>query len=162
MKHLRHNECHGSLTDGVSFPDEIAPGKSGTWEHESSGIGTGTEGWIKFTMVGTPGDIILIYWDNSVVSNIFFGFAISSEDDLDPNALFGTASCGDDGLPPPGSFHRPATQFAFFALSEAIFNDKIVGIIEGNTDDAGVVLPLPGQDHLFAHAFFSIGVFDKK
>jgi hypothetical protein len=162
MKQLRHNECHGGLTDGNSFPDTIEPGKRATWEHESQGINTGTEGWVKFRMVGA-GDTVLIYWDNPAVGNTFFGFAISSKDSLDPNALFGTASCGDDQLPPSGGFEPPASQFAFFALSEGILDGKIVGVIEHDTDDPGaVILPFPGQDRLFAHASFEIGVFDKQ
>jgi hypothetical protein len=62
--------CHGSWTNDISPPSTIAKGTCGSWEAESSGIATGTEGWAKYQLTN-PGtcqpELVFVYWDNPFV-----------------------------------------------------------------------------------------------
>ncbi len=78
--------CHGEWTPGLSPPDHIPPGADGTWRSESSGVATGTEGYVKFIIEGS-GDTVYVYWDNP-----FFGITSSrgevSTQDIEPDCDF--------------------------------------------------------------------------
>jgi hypothetical protein len=74
--------CHGNWTDGGwRPPPEIAPKSHGAWQSESAGIGTGTEGWVKYQIENTDSDLkadptgktlcvqqlVYIHWDNPFI-----------------------------------------------------------------------------------------------
>jgi hypothetical protein len=70
--------CHGSWTDPWEPPAQILPRTHGAWQSESSGIATGTEGWVKYLIKNTDGDprftnqscpeeMVYIHWDNPFV-----------------------------------------------------------------------------------------------
>jgi hypothetical protein len=69
--------CHGSWTDPLQPPSVIQPRSHGTWESESSGILTGTEGWVKYVIENDDHDsnsgqpcmheLVYIHWDNPFV-----------------------------------------------------------------------------------------------
>jgi hypothetical protein len=72
--------CHGNWTDGGWRPPPvIAPKTHGQWQTESSGLGTGTEGWVKYVIENTdfdsrtvtrcPQELVYIHWDNPFVWN---------------------------------------------------------------------------------------------
>jgi hypothetical protein len=74
--------CHGNWTD-VSWrpPQQIAQKSHGAWQSESAGIGTGTEGWVKYQIENTDADLkadptgrtlclqelVYIHWDNPFI-----------------------------------------------------------------------------------------------
>ncbi|MFF4498072.1 Crystal protein ET79 [Streptomyces sp. NPDC001546] len=53
---------HGIWTGNSLPPSLIGPGASATWESESEGVMTGTEGYANYTMAG--GGTVSIRWDN--------------------------------------------------------------------------------------------------
>lgn len=59
--------CHGSWTNDIAPPSTIAKKSCASWEAESSGIGTGTEGWVKYQLSNPAPcvpELVFIYWDN--------------------------------------------------------------------------------------------------
>ncbi|WP_327088711.1 aegerolysin family protein [Nonomuraea sp. NBC_01738] len=54
---------HGVWTDDIEPPQTVMPGETVTWETESSGFMTGTEGRVQYR-VGDGGPIIELHWDN--------------------------------------------------------------------------------------------------
>jgi hypothetical protein len=74
---LASNRCHGSWTDPWIPPRQISPKTQGAWQSESSGIGTGTEAWVKYLLnnnetdfaTGQPclPELVYIHWDNPFV-----------------------------------------------------------------------------------------------
>jgi hypothetical protein len=62
--------CHGSWSDNGSPPSTIVRQTTASWQSESSGIATGTEGWIKY-QITNPGncvpELVWIYRDNPFV-----------------------------------------------------------------------------------------------
>jgi hypothetical protein len=159
---IKGDQCHGSFTDPFNFPQTINSGESATWEAESSGLGTGTEGWVKYQASGV-GDIITIYWDNPFVGNTFFGFRASSDDSIDPRQVFNATNCGDDVHSGGSTFPAPPSQFVFFAPHLAFLDGRLIGVVQGDIGDETfiVILPLPWQEHLAAHAWFDIGIREK-
>jgi hypothetical protein len=63
--------CHGEWSDGYPVPPAtIGKGTSVTLQSESSGVGTGTEGWVTYQITNpTPcvPELVYIYWDNPFV-----------------------------------------------------------------------------------------------
>ncbi|MBV8843978.1 MAG: hypothetical protein JO307_14310 [Bryobacterales bacterium] len=62
--------CHGSWTNDVSPPSTIPNQSTASWESESSGIATGTEGWVKYQITNPTScvpELVYIYWDNPFV-----------------------------------------------------------------------------------------------
>jgi hypothetical protein len=61
--------CHGSWTDGWEPPNTILANTGGnlvnSWQSESSGIATGTEGWVKY--LTDDQQLVYIHWDNPFV-----------------------------------------------------------------------------------------------
>jgi hypothetical protein len=127
------------------------------WEAESSGVATGTEGWVKYQVSGLS-DTITIYWTNPFVGNTFFGFDASSVDNVDPRQRW-NADCGDN-VQSGGSTFPPPSQFGFFAVRSAFLGDKLIGVTQGDVGDesVGLILPVPWQDHLVQHAWFDVGI----
>jgi hypothetical protein len=74
---LASNRCHGIWTDPWIPPRLIAPQSQGTWQTESSGIGTGTEAWVKYLLTNNGVDfmtgqscvpeLVFIHWDNPFI-----------------------------------------------------------------------------------------------
>jgi len=62
--------CHGSWTNDIAPPSMITKQSCASWEAESSGIATGTEGWVKYE-IPNPGnchpELAFIYWDNPFI-----------------------------------------------------------------------------------------------
>jgi hypothetical protein len=58
-------------------PDNIGPQADGSWESESDGIGTGTQGSLVFS-IGGSGDSVLIGWDNPIAGTNKFSINLSS------------------------------------------------------------------------------------
>src|SRR5579864_4671023 len=63
--------CHGEWSDGYPVPPAtIKKGTTVTLQSESSGIGTGTEGWVTYQITNpTPcvPELVYVYWDNPFV-----------------------------------------------------------------------------------------------
>jgi hypothetical protein len=63
--------CHGAWTNDIEPPTSIAPKSCASWEAESSGVATGTEGWVKYQVnnagVTCVPELVFIYWDNPFV-----------------------------------------------------------------------------------------------
>lgn len=180
LRKIKSNLCHGEFTEPFGFPETIPPGGSGVWQAESDGvipilgsIATGTEGWVKYRVVSSipnipdPGDMVLFYWDNPFVGNTFFGFKIATQN-IKPSKLWHMAGgCDDDSRDPnDGSgFPEQPSRFKFFALHFALKDGTgpgLVGLIQGERGERfdGIILPLPGQDHIKPLAWFKIGILD--
>lgn len=88
--------CHGVWTEGWMPPKVIEKKKHGAWQSESAGVGTGTEGWIKYGIYDglgraddgkAHGNLVYVAWDNP--------FILSDKTPLD----FGTRT--SDNIEPP-------------------------------------------------------------
>lgn len=118
--------CHGEWTGGWAPPPSIAPGALGGMQSESDGFMTGTEGYVKYDVVGPTGldspptarqGMIYIYWDNPFYGYTHFRFATSSTD-----------------VPPDCDFSIPAGTSAFpgggdldFALNFTMYQHGVHG-----------------------------------
>lgn len=74
----------GEWTDSQLPPETIKPNSSGTWQSESDGAATGTEGTVAYDFVG--GGQLQIHWsnpyvgDNSYSTNQPGGYQLSHDD----------------------------------------------------------------------------------
>lgn len=65
--------CHGQWTKGWQPPPaQIKAMNSASWQSESHGFLTGTEGWVKYeipanTITQTPPELVFIHWDNPYI-----------------------------------------------------------------------------------------------
>jgi hypothetical protein len=66
---------HGAWT--TKPPDNIGANADGTWESESDGIATGTQGSVTYA-IGGDGDSVLINWDDPFAGTNKFSFNLSS------------------------------------------------------------------------------------
>jgi hypothetical protein len=64
-----HHLCHGDWTPGGWEPPPVIESKSvaAAWQSESAGVGTGTEGWVKYKLTSGPsgqdiGEQAYIHW----------------------------------------------------------------------------------------------------
>jgi hypothetical protein len=71
---LGSNLCGGDWTNGAQWapPTQIPKKTHGAWQSESGGIGTGTEGWVKYlvendTSMGCLKELVFIHWNNPFV-----------------------------------------------------------------------------------------------
>ncbi|MCW2651661.1 MAG: hypothetical protein JWR32_2637 [Mycobacterium sp.] len=72
LNHVADSLCHGIWSDGLQPPSQVPPGTQATWQSESSGIATGTEGWVKYELSADPNtkcfnELVYIHWDNPFV-----------------------------------------------------------------------------------------------
>lgn len=134
---------HGIFTDPFSPPSTVVPDQLAEWRGESSGILTGTQGRVEYTVDGS-GDIISLAWDNPAAGNTFFGFTINNNGPSD--FVWFSLHFAFDGAaaPPPGQLNP------LFAVSQ------------GDQDGAGLIFPFPGQEELKPHAWFDIGLRNKQ
>jgi hypothetical protein len=61
--------CHGKWTNKVQPPQQVTAGSQVSWESQSDGFLTGTQGWAKYTLTRTTGENeqVLVSWDNPYV-----------------------------------------------------------------------------------------------
>ncbi len=128
--------CHGSWTDLWQPPQEIQPRTQGAWESESSGIGTGTQGWVKYLIENTDYDsnstnapqslcrqeLAYIQWDNPFVwandtQPIFF--SVSTSDVTPP--------CDAD----KGVWDFPGSGLSSRNCRHELFGAEIIGAQQG-------------------------------
>jgi hypothetical protein len=68
---LASNRCGGIWTEPWTPPRQIPPKTQGAWQTESSGLGTGTEAWVKYLLENTDGpclpELVYIHWDNPFI-----------------------------------------------------------------------------------------------
>jgi hypothetical protein len=97
--------CGGEWTGGWAPPASIASGSAGELQSESDGFMTGTEGYVKYDVVGPTGrqGMIYVYWDNPYYGNTHFRFA-TNEDDVYPDCDYtiqaGSSTFGEGGTLP--------------------------------------------------------------
>jgi hypothetical protein len=137
---------HGEFTEPFFPPQTIVPDQRGEWRAESAGILTGTEGSVDYQVEGR-GDRIHLSWDNPTVGNTFFDF------------------------PTPTQGGGPS-DFVFFPLHFAVRGDvepdpgsdpPLIAVTQGDVGGStGIILPLPDQEKLKPHAFFEVGIRDKR
>jgi Aegerolysin len=65
--HLDHGEWSDSEKDVP--PEQIPAGKTVTWQSESDGVATGTEGWVLY---GTDAGDVRVYWDDPYIGHNSF------------------------------------------------------------------------------------------
>ncbi|WP_448283008.1 hypothetical protein [Phormidesmis priestleyi] len=137
---------HGEFTNPFQPPTIILPDQKAEWRAESAGIFTGTEGSVDYQVDGS-GDKVHFEWDNPAVGNTFFGF------------------------PPPTQTNGTPSDFVFFTIHLAtdgsvepdpVLGPRVLAVTQGDTDGAGIILPLPGQKGIKPHAWFDIGIRNKR
>jgi hypothetical protein len=144
---------HGAFTDPFQPPQEILPDQFGQWRAESDGVIpilgsllTGTDGSVDY-VVRNKGDQIHFDWDNPAVGKTTFKFP----------APIGAANASSD--------------YVFFPIHIALDLSKepdpvlgapVVAVFEGDVDDDGLILPLPGQETIRPHAFFAVGLRNRR
>lgn len=143
---------HGEFTDHFSPPPTIIPDQLAEWRAESGGdipiigaIGTGTEGEVNYRVDG-PGDKVTLQWDNPAVGNTFFGFTTANGNDGPSDFVFFYLHFAFNGAvePPPGQLN------------------PLIAVSQGDLDGAGLIFPLPAQEHIKPHAWFDIGLRNKR
>lgn len=145
---------HGVFTDAFAPPPTIRSDELAEWRAESGGdipiigsIGTGTEGNVDYRVEGRPGDVVRFHWDNPTIGNTFFGFEVTDANGgLSSDFTFFALHFGFDGSvePPPGQLNP------LFAVSQ------------GDLDGSGLIIPVPGQERLNPHAWFDIGLHNRR
>lgn len=102
--------CHGDWT--AQPPQQIQSKTHGVWQSDSSGILTGTEGWVKYVIEsstpGCPQELVYIHWDNPFVwdnNTTPLDFAVSTND-ITPHCDQDKGSWGTSG----GFQNPPAPQ----------------------------------------------------
>jgi len=144
---------HGEFTNSSQPPTIILPDQMAEWRAESAGdipiigsILTGTEGSVSYQVDGS-GDKVHLEWDNPAVGNTFFGF------------------------PPPLQTNGTPSDFVFFTIHFAtdgsvepdpVLGPRVLAVTQGDTDGAGIILPLPGQEAIKPHAWFDIGIRNRR
>jgi Aegerolysin len=144
---------HGEFTNPFQPPQTISPGQLAEWRAESGGvipiigsIGTGTEGSVDYEVSG-KGDRIRFEWDNPAVGNTFFRFSPPTRADGGPSdfVFFATHIALDESVEP-----------------DPVFGAPVVAVTQGDIDDDGVILPLPGQAGIKPHAWFDVGIRNRR
>lgn len=108
---------HGCWTNDVEPPDSIPAHSTVSWEAESCGAGTGTEGNVRYRPQGAPDDqIARFYWDdpfvggNSGSESVPTGCSVSRNGPGDGNHVyitwdFACSSTAGDGIPDVWKLH---------------------------------------------------------
>lgn len=162
--------CHGDWTPGLKprgDPDPsklINPGETVRWRSESAGIATGTEGYVKYTVMATEAnfsnDIVYIYWDNPFVGKTTAKTSVTTAD-VDPDCDFDTNHPGGSEFPgDPSKFEINNTGVGDVGANDSwqVLPEVIAGaapittplpqvifwgnVIEGNVEQAGIGLTL--------------------
>lgn len=144
---------HGEFTNPFQPPTTILPDQMAEWRAESAGdipiigsILTGTEGIVDYQVDGSA-DKVRFEWANPAVGNTFFGF------------------------PPPTQSNGTPSDFVFFTIHFAtdgsvepdpVLEPRVFAVTQGDIDGAGIILPLPGQERISPHAWFDIGIRNKR
>jgi hypothetical protein len=93
--------CGGDWTPSLRPPDSIADAQQVAWRSESSGVGTGTEGYVKYSIEGV-GDTVYIYWDNPFLFGETHAKGGVSTTDVEPDCDF--AKSAGSSFPAPSNF----------------------------------------------------------
>jgi hypothetical protein len=78
-------------------------GQQVVWRSESSGIATGTEAYVKYSIDGI-GDTVYIYWDNPFLLGVTHAKGQVSTQDVEPDCDFEKTPGGGTFSPPPSKF----------------------------------------------------------
>ncbi|MBV9859945.1 MAG: hypothetical protein JO038_07575 [Alphaproteobacteria bacterium] len=103
LQQTTNHLCGGEWTSGDWTPKAtIKPGDSGGLQSESDGFMTGTEGYVKYDVIGPAGraGMIYIYWDNPFYGTTHFRFVAAAED-VFPDCDFDPPSGGSSFSNPP-------------------------------------------------------------
>ncbi|WP_321910274.1 OmpL47-type beta-barrel domain-containing protein [Paraburkholderia sp. J11-2] len=112
---------HGSLSHGIittNPPSRIEPGTTGSWESESSGVATGTEGEVFYDIETAPGQTAgtaHFHWDNPFVGSNSYDESVpdgykagrsgGDGDNATVNWTFDCSSSTCDGIPDDWKLH---------------------------------------------------------
>jgi hypothetical protein len=125
--------CHGSWTNDISPPQRIGPKSCGSWEAESSGIATGTEGWVKYevqnTGEGCVPELVFIYWDNPFVwasSTRAIDFSVTTADVTPP--------CDEDR----GRWDAGGSVFPHGGINPPSCTHDLIGVSAGGHPQSGI------------------------
>lgn len=129
---IASHTCHGCWTNDIAPPQTIAKNSCASWEAESCGIGTGTEGWVKYQIsnpvTGCVPELVFIYWDNPFAwrnDTKAIDFSVTTTDV--------TPVCdGDQGQwDPPGGFPHGGT-------NPSLCTHELFGISAGGSGAGGI------------------------
>lgn len=143
---------HGEYVDSFGLPETIVPDQLAEWQAESKDLSvlTGTEGNVDY-QVDDRGDKIHLEWTNPAVGNTFFGYGRPFQADGSPSAdfVFFTLHFFVPGVVDPDPGQDPPV----FAGTQGDI---------GPDAGTGVILPFPSQEGLKPHAWFDIGIRNKR
>ncbi|MDQ6868707.1 MAG: hypothetical protein M3178_09990 [Pseudomonadota bacterium] len=136
----------GEFTNPFQPPQTISPGQLAEWRAESAGVLQGTEGNVFYEVIG-QGDRIQFEWTNPAVGNTFFKFSPPTRPDGSPSdfVFFATHIALDESAEPDPALGAP-----------------VVAVSQGDIDADGVILPLPGQAGIKPHAWFGVGLRNRR
>lgn len=147
---------HGEITSSFPPPLAILPGQGVEWRVESGGsipivgsILTGTEGSVDYEVRG-KGDKIHFAWDNPAeLSNTSFDFepVVRADGSTSDYVFFATHLAFDMSVEP-----------------DPISGPPIVAVTRGDDGDEtfSLILPFPGQEQLYEHAWFAAGIRNRR
>ncbi|MFJ9201109.1 hypothetical protein [Streptomyces flaveolus] len=128
---------HGEFTSAGAPPVTVGPDQQVEWRAASNGVLTGTEGKVTYRLSG--GETVTIGWANPAVGNTFFSFQIAD---------------------PGGNFTFFSRHFSLKPGEEP--DAPLYVVTQGDMDGSGQIIPLPFQEHLKPHAWFDIGLRDRR
>lgn len=143
--------CGGDWTPSLRPPDSIPVGAEVTWRSESSGVGTGTEAYVKYRIEGV-GDTVYIYWDNPFLGGVTQAKGQVSTEDVQPDCDFEKSS-GNTFPPPPSNFDifqtfaagGPGGPAGIGFIAQIPFAPVIIFGTVGIQEDATIGLTLGGK-----------------
>ena len=106
ISHPDHELCHGEWTEPLRPPDRIPPAPTDEvrFKSESSGLGTGVQGFVKYQLEGSS-EVLCITWDNP------FAFGVTKFKVVLDTTNITVRACeiepdGDSTFPGPAPRHR--------------------------------------------------------
>jgi len=147
--------CHGKWTnDGAKPPQQVAARSMVSWESQSDGILTGTQGWVKYKLAPSSGnnEQVLVSWDNPYVPATGTPWIVPSESIYNISPPCGNDSTGGFASKGPSSF--PDT---------TMFQTVVTGAGTGPNTDAFDLLKLFGVLAFSGAAFLEavgLAIFD--
>ena len=163
MQRTALQACHGGWTDGwAPPPTSIAPGKDSLFQAESDGVGTGTEGYIKFDLVAADGKhgMVYLYWDNPYSLGAT-NFKLRT-DKMDVPADCGptnqdSSAFNDSGNPQPLDF---GVQYAYGDLDgDNSMNDTPLQTLGSALEGPATIF---GEVNIVAHAWVDAHIQDQE
>ncbi len=140
--------CHGIWTAGAGAWQQIPGNAQTSWQTESSGVATGTEGWVKYLIEG--GEEAYIYWDNPFVwdnnTNPYYSDVRTTDVTPTCDADVGSGGSGFSGVSGSGTpSHELFLAGATGGGLDPAFRDPVVMLLWPPQDIGFLIATVTGQ-----------------